>query len=111
MTTICDEIKLALNEAIEYESENLKIAGNKFCYLIAKDINNAGCVALKVIHGRELTEFKRMLTKNFSCDNIEFITISRSCAYREYEPYKFVNSKEDFIHAVHTKLNNTPKLV
>lgn len=36
------------------------------CYLIAKNIDDVGCVALKTTHGKHLSEFKRSIcTRNW----------------------------------------------
>ncbi len=70
------------------------------CYLIAKDINDVGCVALKTTHGKHLSEFKRKLEDKIGYDRIQLVTISRPSAYGEYEPYRFVETKEDFATAV-----------
>lgn len=70
------------------------------CYLIAKDINDAGSVALKTTHGKHLSKFKRMLESKIGYDRIQLVTISRPSAYGEYEPYNFVDTKEEFQFAV-----------
>lgn len=36
------------------------------CYLIAKNIDKEGCVALKTTHGSHLCEFKRYLEKKLA---------------------------------------------
>ena len=33
------------------------------CYLIAKHIDEVGCIALKTIHGQHLSDFKRRIEK------------------------------------------------
>lgn len=33
------------------------------CYLIAKHIDEVGCIALKTIHGKHLSDFKRRIEK------------------------------------------------
>lgn len=33
------------------------------CYLVAKNIDTEGCVALRTVHGKHLSEFKRMIEK------------------------------------------------
>lgn len=70
------------------------------CYLIAKNIDNVGCVALRTTHGKQLSEFKRGLEKKIGYEKIQLVTISRPSAYGEYEPYHFVETKEDFARAV-----------
>ena len=70
------------------------------CYLIAKNINSEGCVALRTTHGKHLSEFKRTLEKKVGYDKIQLVTISRPSAYGEYEPYRFVETKDEFAQAV-----------
>ena len=70
------------------------------CYLIAKNVDAVGCVALRTTHGKHLSEFKRKIEKNIGYNNIQLVTISRPSAYGEYEPYDFVDTKEEFQYAV-----------
>ena len=70
------------------------------CYLIAKNINDVGSVALKTTHGKHLSEFKSLLEEKVGYNKIQLITISRPSAYVEYEPYHFVYTKEEFMKVV-----------
>ncbi|MDO5397558.1 MAG: hypothetical protein Q4G33_06485 [bacterium] len=70
------------------------------CYLIAKKINDIGSIALRTTHGKNLSEFKRQIERKVGYGEIQLITISRPSAYGEYEPYHFVNTKEDFVKAI-----------
>ena len=70
------------------------------CYLIAKNIDDVGCVALRTTHGKHLSEFKRLIEQKVGYEKIQLVTISRPSAYGEYEPYHFVDSKEEFVYAV-----------
>lgn len=70
------------------------------CYLIAKDIDSVGCVALQTAHGKHLSEYKKELIKKIGYDRIQLVTISRPSAYGEYEPYHFVDTEEEFTKAV-----------
>ena len=70
------------------------------CYLIAKNIDGVGCVALRTTHGKHLSEFKRSIEKKIGYEKIQLVTISRPSAYGEYEPYRFVDTKEEFEQAV-----------
>lgn len=70
------------------------------CYLIAKDVDKVGCVALRTTHGKHLSEFKRSIEKKIGYEKIQLVTISRPSAYGEYEPYRFVETKEEFEEAV-----------
>lgn len=66
------------------------------CYLVAKHIDEIGCVALKTTHGKHLAEFKRAIEEQVGYEKIQLVTISRPSAYGEYEPYYFVNTEEEF---------------
>ena len=70
------------------------------CYLIAKNVDAVGCVAWHTTHGKHLSEFKRKLEQTVGYDKIQLVTISRPSAYGEYEPYRFVDTKEEFAEAV-----------
>ena len=70
------------------------------CYLIAKNIDSEGCVALRTTHGKHLAEFKRSIKKKVGYDKIQLVTISRPSAYGEYEPYHIVDSEQEFESAV-----------
>ena len=65
------------------------------CYLIAKDINKQGCIALKSKLGQHLAEFSSEIEKNLR-DGIQIVTISRPTAFGEYAPYTFVENEEAF---------------
>ena len=70
------------------------------CYLVAVNSDNSGCLALKTTHGKHLSEFKRSIEEKVGYEKIQLVTISRPSAYSEYEPYHFVESKEEFLTAV-----------
>ena len=70
------------------------------CYLVAKNVDAVGCVALRTTHGKHLSEFKRKIEKAVGYEKIQLVTISRPSAYGKYEPYNFVDTKEEFEHAV-----------
>ena len=70
------------------------------CYLIAKNIDDVGCVALKTSHGKQLSEFKKRLIEKIGYEKIQLVTLSRPSAYGEYEPYSFVDTEEEFAYAV-----------
>lgn len=65
------------------------------CYLIAKIFKKSGCIALKAKRGKELADFATNLQKKLGYD-IQIVAITRPTAYGEYEPYRFVNSFEEF---------------
>lgn len=70
------------------------------CYLIAKKINDIGCLALQTAHGKHLVDFKRKLIAEIGTDKVQLVTISRPSAYGEYEPYRFVDTEQEFEQAV-----------
>lgn len=70
------------------------------CYLVAKDVNTVGCIALQTKHGQHLADFKEYLTKRVGYDRIQLITISRPSAYGEYEPYHICDTEEEFTKLV-----------
>lgn len=69
-------------------------------YLIAKNIDDVGCVALRTAHGKHLSELKRTLEEKVGYDKIQLVTISRPSAFGEYEPYHFVDTEDEFKHLV-----------
>lgn len=68
----------------------------EMCYLIAKDREKHGCIALKTTHGKRLVELKRELNKAVRYKGVQLVTISRPTAYGEYAPYQFVDSEQEF---------------
>ena len=70
------------------------------CYLIAKRIDDIGCVALQTTHGQHLADFEEKLEKAVGYDKVQLVIISRPSAYGEYEPYRFVYNEQDFEQAV-----------
>ena len=57
------------------------------CFLIAKDRESQGCLALKTKHGKHLVELKRELNQAVGYKGVQLVTISRPTVYREYAPY------------------------
>lgn len=66
------------------------------CYLVAKDVNKIGSVALQTTHGKNLSELKRKIMEKVGYNRIQLVTISRPSAYGEYEPYTFVSDEDEF---------------
>lgn len=66
------------------------------CYLIAKRIDDVGCIALQTEIGQHLADFKRKLIDEVGYEKIQLVTISRPSAFGEYEPYDFVASEQEF---------------
>ena len=69
-------------------------------YVIAKDKNKHGCIALKTVRGKHIVELKRMLNKEAVPKGIQLVTISRPTAFGEYAPYSFFETEEEFIKCV-----------
>lgn len=72
------------------------------CYLIAKHIDDVGCVALKTTHDEHLSKLKRTIEAIVGYEKIQLVVISRPSAYVEYEPYHFVSTAEEFKQLVLT---------
>lgn len=70
------------------------------CYVLAKDRNKHGCVALKTQIGKPLSALKRELNALAPRGGIEIVVISRPTAYGEYAPYSFVQTAEELKEAV-----------
>ena len=70
------------------------------CYLVARKLNSVGCLALHTSLGKDLVEFKRTITDAVGYGETELVTISRPSAYCEYEPYRFRDTKEEFLNLV-----------
>ncbi len=66
------------------------------CYLVAKNVDKIGCIAMETNHGKHLVDFKHKLSREVNIDKIQLVTISRPSAYGEYEPYRFVNTEDEF---------------
>lgn len=66
------------------------------CFLIAKKFNDVGCLALQTSHGQRLVDFKRKIISEIGTDRIQLVTISRPSAYGEYEPYRFIDTEQEF---------------
>ena len=65
-------------------------------YLVAKQFNSTGCVAVKMKHGKELFCFTKKLQEEIGLNGVELVVISRPNAYKEYEPYEIVESMNEF---------------
>ncbi|EJZ68918.1 MAG: hypothetical protein HXM39_10755 [Lachnoanaerobaculum sp.] len=66
------------------------------CYLVAKKADGIGSIALQTSHGQHLVDFKKKIIKEIGVENIQLVTISRPSAYGEYEPYRFVDTEQEF---------------
>lgn len=66
------------------------------CYLIAKEREGYGCLALKTKHGEHLANLKSELDDAVGLKGVQLVTLSRPTAYMEYTPYHFVDSEQEF---------------
>lgn len=67
---------------------------------IGKKVSEHGCVAWKIVPGKELGALKETLENLVSGKHIQIVTISRPIAYYEYASYSFVDTKEELIDRV-----------
>ena len=70
------------------------------CYLVAKDFNKVGSIAMRHNGGKELVQFEHRLITEIGYERIQLVTLSRPNAYGEYAPYHFVDTEEEFEKAV-----------
>ena len=68
------------------------------CYLVAKWFSKSGSLALSVDPGAGLIELTDELEREFGMNDLQLVTISRPSAYGEYEPYEFVDSKDELLN-------------
>lgn len=66
------------------------------CYLVAKKADGIGSIALQTSHGQHLVDLKKKIIKEIGVENIQLVTVSRPSAYGEYEPYRFVDTEQEF---------------
>ena len=66
------------------------------CYIVAKKADGIGSIALQTSHGQHLVDFKKKIIKEIGVENIQLVTISRPSAYGEYEPYRLVDTEQEF---------------
>lgn len=67
------------------------------CYLVAKNVNKHGCVAIQVEHGRPLVDLLRKAEQQVDENVIQLIEISRPSAYGEYAPYNMCDDQLTFL--------------
>ena len=65
------------------------------CYLIAKEFEKQGCIAVKTKHGKGLSATAEELNKKVADKGVQLVTISRPSAYGEYEPYEMIDTMDD----------------
>lgn len=70
------------------------------CYVVAKNVNKVGSVAIRMKPGASVVALKRTIKAELGFDRIQLVTISRPSAYGEYAPYRFEETEEAFKAAV-----------
>jgi hypothetical protein len=73
------------------------------CYILVKNVNKRGCIALKTRHGKKLVELKRKL-EDMADKDTQVVLISRPSAYGEYSPYAFAESEEELFDNLNCSL-------
>ncbi|ELC8424650.1 hypothetical protein QYB63_001214 [Clostridium perfringens] len=68
-------------------------------YIVAKKLNSIGCYAFRV-KDRDIVELIDYLIAETIEKEVEVFIISSPEAYREYEPYKIIENKKEFINRV-----------
>lgn len=67
-------------------------------YLVAKNVNKHGCIAIQVEHGKPLVDLLKKTEKQVDESIIQLIEISRPSAYGEYAPYTICSDPSFFIN-------------
>ena len=80
------------------------------CYLIAKEFDKQGCIAVKTRHGKELSNMVNELNRAVSGKGIQLVTISRPSAYGEYEPYEMLDDIDVFKDRLKNLRNMTQRV-
>lgn len=57
------------------------------CYVVAKNANKIGSVAIRMKLGKAVVQLKEEMNDQYLSKHIQFVTISRPSAYGEYAPY------------------------
>ena len=70
------------------------------CYLIAKQFNSHGCLAVQSEYGVQLASLVDYLSRKTEEKSIQILTISSKEAFSEYAPFKELLSEKDFISEV-----------
>ena len=70
------------------------------CYVVAKNANKIGSVAIRMKLGKAVVQLKEEMNDQYLSKHIQFVTISRPSAYGEYAPDHFVDTIPAEIRAV-----------
>ena len=70
------------------------------CYLIAKDFQKEGCLAVEAERGKELASLISYLGHKTLDKGIQILTVTDKDVYGEYKPYHMVDSEAEFISKV-----------
>ncbi len=69
-------------------------------YLLARQLNQQGCIAYETHHGKHLVSLMKKLNKAAAAHGVELLTISRPLAYGEYAPYTIADDEDSFCSMV-----------
>jgi hypothetical protein len=70
------------------------------CYLIAKRLNDKGCLSVKVERSRALASLVSYLSLKTLDKGIEVLTVSNREIWGEYAPYTSIDSEAEFVQRV-----------
>lgn len=70
------------------------------CYLVAKDFNKQGCLAVRAESGKALAHLVSYLGRKTLDKGIQILTLSDPNIYGEYKPYTFAKDESEFISKV-----------
>jgi len=67
------------------------------CYLIVKDFNKKGSIAIELKEGKEVAGLSKFLSARLENTSKQVVTISDLENWREYAPFSLVASVGEFI--------------
>ena len=67
------------------------------CYLIVKDFNKKGSIAIELNDSKEVSGLYKFLTARLRETSKQVVTISDLETWREYAPFDIINTPSEFI--------------
>ncbi|ACO86870.1 DUF6718 family protein [Clostridium botulinum] len=67
------------------------------CYLIVKDFNKKGSIAIELNDNKEVAGLSKFLTARLKDTSKQVVTISDLETWEEYAPFNIVNNASEFI--------------
>lgn len=67
------------------------------CYLIVKDFNKRGSIALQLNDGKEVSGLSEFLTARLKNTSKQVVTISDLETWGEYAPFNVIDNPSEFI--------------